>query len=177
MLQLFCFSDCKPNTEILSVISYATLTQKDDIILTLGNQGDSFLLATARVELKIQHCRNTVTFWTCAYALFWQRATQDDHINYFLQQLNDFLIAGIAGLQITTIGHSDKSGQITCFCQGIYLYISITTLIISDCEVWIDALLGDHREVKMVPFNRLVRIRSTESLNYLRDGKKETHQK
>lgn len=46
MLQLFCFSDCKFNTEILSVISYsyATLTWKDDIILTPGNQGENSTL-------------------------------------------------------------------------------------------------------------------------------------
>lgn len=49
---------------------------------------------------------------------------------------------------------------------------SVPTLIISDCEVWIYALLGHHREIKMVSFNRLVWIKSAEQLNYLRDKRK-----
>lgn len=50
--------------------------------------------------------------------------------------------------------------------------VSVPTLIISDCEVWIYALLGHHREIKMVSFNRLVWIKSAEQLNYLRDKRK-----
>lgn len=50
--------------------------------------------------------------------------------------------------------------------------VSVPTLIISDCEVWIYALLGHHGEIKMVSFNRLVWIKSAEQLNYLRDKRK-----
>lgn len=50
--------------------------------------------------------------------------------------------------------------------------VSVPTLIISDCEVWIYALLGHHREIKMVSFNRLVWIKGAEQLNYLRDKRK-----
>lgn len=45
------------------------------------------------------------------------------------------------------------------------------TLIISDSEVRIDALLRDHGEVEVVSLHRLVRINSTEQLNELRDTK------
>lgn len=45
------------------------------------------------------------------------------------------------------------------------------TLIISDGEVWIDALIGDHREVEVVSLHRLVRIDSAEQLNDLRHTK------
>lgn len=50
--------------------------------------------------------------------------------------------------------------------------LSIPTLIISDCEVWIYAPLGHHGEVEMVSFKRLVWIKSAEQLNYLRDKRK-----
>lgn len=50
--------------------------------------------------------------------------------------------------------------------------LSVPTLIISDCEVWIYALLRHHREIEMVSFNRLIWIKSAESLNYLRDQRK-----
>lgn len=50
--------------------------------------------------------------------------------------------------------------------------LSAPTLIISDCEVWIYALLRHHREIEMVSFKRLIWIKSAESLNYLRDQRK-----
>lgn len=42
------------------------------------------------------------------------------------------------------------------------------TLIVSDGEVWIDALLGDHGEVEVVALHWLVRINRTQQLNELR---------
>lgn len=56
----------------------------------------------------------------------------------------------------------------------IYYFLNVT-LIISDSEVWIDVLLGDHREVEVVSVHGLVWINSTEQLNELSDTK--THYK
>ena len=50
------------------------------------------------------------------------------------------------------------------------------TLIISDCEVWIDVLVRDHGEVEMVSFHGVIWINSTEKLNEL-GGKKNTEKR
>lgn len=53
----------------------------------------------------------------------------------------------------------------------LYIIDLTITLIISDCEVWINALLGDHRKVEMMSFNWVVWINSAEQLNELREQK------
>lgn len=50
------------------------------------------------------------------------------------------------------------------------------TLIISDCEVWIDVFLRDHGVVKLVPLHSLVWVNSTEKLNELK-RQKQTEEK
>lgn len=44
-------------------------------------------------------------------------------------------------------------------------------MIISDGEVWIDVLAGDHGEIEVVSFLRPIWIHGTEQLNELRDTK------
>lgn len=59
----------------------------------------------------------------------------------------------------------------------LYIIDLNITLIISDCEVWINALLGDHRKVEMMSFGRVIWINSAEQLNELREQKKENTEK
>lgn len=59
----------------------------------------------------------------------------------------------------------------------LYIIDLTITLIISDCEVWINALLGDHREVEMMSFDRVVWINGAEQLNELREQKQKIQKK
>lgn len=59
----------------------------------------------------------------------------------------------------------------------LYIIDLTITLIISDCEVWINALLGDHRKVEMMSFDRVVWINSAEQLNELREQKQKIQKK
>lgn len=46
-------------------------------------------------------------------------------------------------------------------------FLSDITLIISDGEVWIDVPVGDHGEVEVMSFHRVVGVNGTEQLNNL----------